>query len=94
MSVRCHFRLCPAPGDACRANIRFDLPLIQQLGVDRNSFRLVPARLSLFSEWSDCPDECTVLEMIDFVAAGRPLDLAAAVKPVCLEARKLGPSHC
>ena len=31
--------------------------------------------------------------MIDFVAAGRPLDLAAAVKPVCLEARELGPSH-
>ena len=33
------------------------------------------------------------MDLIDFVAAGRPLDLAAAVKPVSLEARKLGPSH-
>ena len=33
------------------------------------------------------------MDLIDFVAAGRPLDLAAAVEPVSLEARKLGPSH-
>ena len=31
--------------------------------------------------------------MIDFVAAGRPLDLAAAVKPVSWKPRKLGSSH-
>ena len=36
---------------------------------------------------------CLGMDLIDFVAAGRPLDLAAAVKPVCLEPRKLGSSH-
>lgn len=33
-------------------------------------------------------------DYIEFVAAGRPLDLAAAEKPEGLEARELGPSHC
>ena len=49
---------------------------------------LVHAGLSFISEWSDCPCGCAVLEIIIFVAAGRPLDLAAAVKPDCVEPGK------
>ena len=36
---------------------------------------------------------CALLYDIDLVAAGRPLDLAAALKPECLETRGLGPSY-
>lgn len=39
-------------------------------------------------------DALSRMNLIDFVAAGRPLDLAAAVKPVSWKARKLGSSHC
>lgn len=81
----------PAPGDACRATIRFDLPFVKEW--EMNGSQLVRAGWSFLSVWGHYPCGCAVLVGIEFVAAaGRPLDLAAAVKPANSPA-KSAPSH-
>ena len=69
-------------------NNRFDLPSIKGVG-NRNGLPLVRAGIFFFSQngaivRSDALSRC--VDTIEFVAAGRPLNLAAAEKPEGLEA--------
>ena len=52
-----------AAGDACRADIRFDLPCTKEWN-RCNGHSLIGAGLSFFSERSDCPVGCAVQVII------------------------------